>query len=203
MTIQVANETTTAAAGRMVERRRTIVLNFANAFTPGGGFRQGARAQEEALCRAGALYETIRGDAMYDLHTRRGDAGATDHAILSPDVPFFRDDTGSLVVHPVRLSVLTCAAPMAMEVGLQRAAELLRRRIDRVLSIMAAYRYDGIVLGAWGCGAFRNDPETTAADFRRALLGPFRGAFQEVVFAIADWSEVRRTLGPFRDAFLA
>jgi uncharacterized protein (TIGR02452 family) len=57
------------------------------------------------------------------------------------------------------------------------------------------------VLGAWGCGAFRNDPARTARDFREALLGPFLGAFREIAFAVVDWSPERRFLGPFRAAF--
>jgi len=60
-----------------------------------------------------------------------------------------------------------------------------------------------LVLGAWGCGAFGNDPLTTARSFRAALEGPFRNAFRHIFFAIADWSPERRFLGPFRDVFAA
>jgi uncharacterized protein (TIGR02452 family) len=58
-----------------------------------------------------------------------------------------------------------------------------------------------LVLGAWGCGAFGNDPFRTAHDFREALQRRFGGVFEEVVFAITDWTEDRRFLGPFRDTF--
>jgi len=68
-----------------------------------------------------------------------------------------------------------------------------------VLAIARAYGYSALVLGAWGCGAFRNDPHRTAVDFRRALEGDFAGAFSDVVLAISDWSQERRFLGPFRD----
>jgi uncharacterized protein (TIGR02452 family) len=203
MRIQVANETTAGAARRLVGQHKTIALNFANGFTPGGGFLHGARAQEESLCRMSALYETIRSDPLYDAHTRAGDAGTSDHAILSPEVPFFRDDSGALLEDPYLLAVLTCAAPEAFHIGQERAAILLRKRILRVLAIMSAFGYDAVVLGAWGCGAFGNDPHTTAAAFREALYGPHRGAFRDVVFAVTDWSPERRTLGPFRDAFAA
>jgi uncharacterized protein (TIGR02452 family) len=70
-----------------------------------------------------------------------------------------------------------------------------------VLAIAQAYGYVTLVLGAWGCGAFENDPERTANDFRSALEGDYGGAFREVIFAIADWSAERRVLGPFRDVF--
>ena len=58
-----------------------------------------------------------------------------------------------------------------------------------------------LVLGAWGCGAFGNDPVRTAADFRDALETDFTGHFSDVLFAVTDWSPERKTLGPFRDTF--
>jgi hypothetical protein len=70
-----------------------------------------------------------------------------------------------------------------------------------VLAIARAYGYSALVLGAWGCGAFRNDPQRTATDFRHALEGDLSGAFSEVVFAVTDWSPERSFLGPFRDVF--
>ena len=102
---------------------------------------------------------------------------------------------------PWVLSVITCAAPYAPAVGQPTAGMLLRRRIHRVLAIAQAYEHSALVLGAWGCGAFRNDPQRTAVDFRQALLDEYRGAFSDIVFAIADWSPERKFLGPFRDNF--
>ena len=200
--VQVTNETTRGAGRRLVERGgRVVALNFANGVHPGGGFLTGARAQEEVLCRSSALYATLEGDAMYAAHWRRDDRESSAWAILSPDVPFFRADDGTALEEPWRLSIVTCAAPVADAVGQPRSAELLARRIHRVLAIAAAWGYDALVLGAWGCGAFGNDPVRAAGDFRAALEGPFLGSFREVVFAITDWSPERRTLGPFREAF--
>src|SRR5208283_1021504 len=55
--VQVTNETTLGAAHRLVERGlQPLALNFANGVHPGGGFLDGARAQEEVLCRSSALY---------------------------------------------------------------------------------------------------------------------------------------------------
>ncbi|MBO0799097.1 MAG: TIGR02452 family protein, partial [Blastocatellia bacterium] len=92
-------------------------------------------------------------------------------------------------------------APYAHDIGQPEAGDLLQRRIHRVLAIARAYRYSALILGAWGCGAFGNDTRRTAADFRQALEGEFRGAFSEIVFAIVDWSPERKFLGPFRDVF--
>jgi uncharacterized protein (TIGR02452 family) len=86
-------------------------------------------------------------------------------------------------------------------VGQPLSGDLLQARIARVLAIARAFEFDSLVLGAWGCGAFRNDPHRTARDFRTALETEFAGVFEEVQFAIADWSPGRKFLGPFRDVF--
>jgi uncharacterized protein (TIGR02452 family) len=99
------------------------------------------------------------------------------------------------------LDFLTCAAPYAPTVGRELSANLLAERIRRVLAIARAWGYDTLVLGAWGCGAFQNDPNRTAKDFRRAIETECRGAFAHVVFAITDWSPERQYLGPFRETF--
>jgi uncharacterized protein (TIGR02452 family) len=202
--VQVTNETTLGAALRLVERGlRPLALNFANGVHPGGGFLDGAGAQEEVLCRSSALWHTLIGDPMYEYHRKRHEWDSTDWAILSPDVPVFRQDDGTELEHPWLLSFITCAAPYAPAIGQPQAGNLLQHRIHRVLAIARAYGYSALVLGAWGCGAFENDPRRTAVDFRQALEGEYSGAFSEIVFAITDWSPERRFLGPFRDIFAA
>jgi hypothetical protein len=108
---------------------------------------------------------------------------------------------GTLLDRPWRSSFLTCAASYAPAIGQPESGDLLQSRIARVLAIARSFGHAALVLGAWGCGAFGNDPHRTASDFRQALEGKFSGAFDEVVFAIADWSPERRHLGPFRDVF--
>ena len=203
-TVPVTNETTLGAARRLVDRGvRPLALNFANGVQPGGGFLHGARAQEETLCRSSALFGTLEGDPMYAAHAGRALPDSTAWAILSPDVPVFRTDDGADLPDPWLASFITCAAPYAPRVGRQASLELMAERIPRVLEIAHAFGYVHLVLGAWGCGAFFNDPTAVAAIFRKALEGPFAGAFEEVVFAITDWSPERRFLGPFRDAIAA
>jgi uncharacterized protein (TIGR02452 family) len=153
------------------------------------------------LCRSSALFVTLKADPMYTVHRKRPSPDSTDWAIYSPGVPVFRTDDGTPLDEPWRVSFLTCAAPYAPSVGQPLSGDLLEKRIGRVLAIAQAYGYSSLVLGAWGCGAFRNAPHRTAADFRAALEGPFAGAFEHVVFAIADWSAERRYLGPFREVF--
>ncbi|MCB0213079.1 MAG: TIGR02452 family protein [Anaerolineae bacterium] len=203
-TVQVTNETTLSASQRLVERGlRPLALNFANGVEPGGGFLRGARAQEEALCRASALYETLVGDPMYREHRQHAPHASSDWAIYSPDVPIYRSDDGTALPQPWLLSFLTCAAPYTPVIGQPQSGDLLQKRIQRVLAIARAYGYSALVLGAWGCGAFANDPHRTAMDFRQALEIDFSGAFSDVVFAVADWSPERKFLRPFCDVFAA
>jgi len=200
--IQVTNETTLGASRRFVENGlRPLALNFASGICPGGGFLNGARAQEEAICRSSALYSTLVGDQMYEVHRQRSQPDSTDWAIYSPDVPVFRIDDGTELQQPWLLSFISCAAPYAPALGQPVAGDLLCRRIHRVLAIAQAYGYSTLVLGAWGCGAFANDVHRTAVDFRDVLENEFDGAFSDIVFAITDWSSERKFLGPFCEIF--
>lgn len=202
--VQVINETTLQAARRLVqEGHRPLALNFANGIQPGGGFLSGSLAQEEVLCRSSALYHTLVDDPMYACHRQRPQPDSSDWVIYSPDVPVFRADDGRELDQPWLLSFATSAAPYAKTVGQPAAGDLLQQRIRRLLAVASACGHQTLVLGAWGCGAFGNDPLRTARDFRQALETDFAGCFAQVVFAITDWSPERRFLGPFRDVFAA
>ncbi len=203
-TIQVSNETTLQAILRLHDdagASKVLALNFANGVHPGGGFLHGARAQEECLCRSSCLYLTLAGDPMYAHHATRQQPDSTDWAILSPGVPVFRTDDGAELDTSWLADFITCAAPYAPTVGIGTSAALMDSRIHRILEIARAFGYSDLVLGAWGCGAFGNDPAATAQSFRTHLAGDFAGAFSRIVFAITDWSPERRMLGPFRDVF--
>lgn len=195
--IRVVNEDTLEAARRLAQSHtRVLALNFANGVHPGGGLLEGHRGQESVLCRSSALYATLRGDPMYAAHRARPQPDSTDWAILSPQVPVFRTGDGATIDRPWTLGILSCAAPYAPKLGQEVAAGLMRSRARRVLAIARAHGYPALVLGAWGCGTYGNDPGRIAEAFHSALREQ-AGAFAEVVFAIADWSPERRFLVPF------
>ncbi|MDX3843683.1 TIGR02452 family protein [Streptomyces europaeiscabiei] len=194
--IEVTGESSLEAAHRLTATEAPVaVLNFSSARNPGGGYLNGAQAQEEALCRASALYTCVReAPAFYDHHRTHRDPFYTDRVIHSPAVPVFRDDRGALLDTPYTTGFLTSAAPNASVVRRttpERAAELpgaLAVRAERVLETAAANGYRRVVLGAWGCGVFGNDPTQVAAAFRALLTagGRFEGFFEHVVFGILD-----------------
>ena len=209
--IEATAETTAAAARRLVEREgvaEVAALNFASAKNPGGGFMGGAKAQEEDLARCSALVhcQMTRRD-YYDANRACESMLYTDHLIYSPRVPFFRDDRLDLLEQPFLCSVVTAPAPNAGEAarkGEPRAAvsEALRRRAGMVLAIAEDGGERALVLGAWGCGVFRNDPVEVAAVFADWLASPrFAGSFDRVTFAIHDRSKDQSTLRAFQQRF--
>lgn len=206
--IEVVNTTTLAAARDLqCAGGRPAALNFAAATHPGGGFLIGARAQEEGLCWSSGLYECLDGNDMYDFHRARDDSLYTDYVLYSPDVPVFRGRDGTLLEETWPCSFLTSPAPFAgrlLDEHPERESELpgaFRSRIAKVLAVAIHHGHEELVLGAWGCGAFRNDPKVVAPLFGEAIRGPFRGVFSKVVFAIRDWSPERRFLSPFAAEF--
>ncbi len=201
--VSVVNTTTQAAARVLREHGHSVLaLNFANGTNPGGWFLDGGRTQEEALCRDSLLYGTLLGHEMYDVHKTMPYEDASDWCIVSRGVPFIRDENSDLVAYPWVCDVVTCAAPISSPYRDAYCRELFSKRIHRLLEVAASLGYTGLVLGAWGCGMFGNDPASTAKVFRELLEGEFLGCFGEVVFAVTDWSPERKFLGPFANALL-
>lgn len=182
-------------------------LNFASARNPGGGFLGGAQAQEEALSRSSALYPCLLTQPEYYERNRAGRSLLyLDLLIYAPRVAFIRDDAGVLLESPVFASVITSPAPNAGAVArnqpedLPRVPEVLLRRATQVLAVAEREGVERLILGAWGCGVFRNDPGMVARTFASLLRGDgaFARSFSEVVFAIYDNTPERTTLAAFR-----
>lgn len=209
--VEVTGEDTATAGRRLLAEgaAEVAVLNFASGRNVGGGFLGNARAQEEDLCRASALYRCLEAQPDYYTANRaHPDALYTDHIIWSPRVPFFLDRDARLV-EPCALSVITAPAPNTRAVLAQKPdagpaiREAFFRRAALVLAVARDQGQDSLVLGAWGCGAFGGDPQVSAAAFAAALSGPFAGAFARVVFAVlvarpsdeANGAAFRRELG--------
>ncbi|MFE6775131.1 TIGR02452 family protein [Streptomyces sp. NPDC057702] len=192
--------------GRAGARSVVAVLDFASARNAGGGYLNGAQAQEEALCRGSALYTCLRRvPEFYAAHRADPSPFYSDRVIYAPGVAVFRDEDGTLLEEPYRAAFLASAAPNAGVIArrdlaaVARVPAALAARAERVLAVAAAHGHRHLVLGAWGCGVFRNDPAHVAGAFRALLTGDgrFAGHFARVVFAVLD----RRADSPTRAAF--
>lgn len=180
-------------------KARIAVLNFASAVNPGGGVKRGSSAQEECLCRCSTLYPALNQQRMWDgyysPHRAAGDPLYTDACIYTPGVVICKSDEDI----PKRLcpedfvtvDVITCAAPdlrpagdgTPIRVAWDELYHLLLDRARHILSVAAANGVDALVLGAFGCGVFRNDPETVADAFFTALE-EYRHRFELIEFAV-------------------
>ena len=182
------------------------VLNFASAKNPGGGFLNGAMAQEEALAASSGLYNTLlRHRDYYDANRACGTMMYTDHAIYSPDVVFFRDAGFRLLAAPVKASVLTLPAVNMGQVRLKgedaaQAKAVMKARMRLSLAIFASKQEMHLILGAYGCGVFRNDPVEVAEWWRELLEDEGYGRFfEEIVFAVLD--NGGKNITPFVERF--
>lgn len=210
--IEVTDETTQIAARRLVESEGAsdlVLLNFASARNAGGGFINGAKAQEEDLCRCSGLYPCLLSQpAYYEVNRKQQSALYTDHLIYSPNVPWFRSRSRDEPDTVFLASVITAPAPNAgvvreREPNADSAIEdTLRRRAGFVLAVAADNGHRSLLLGAWGCGVFRNSPALVADAFGRWLESDdFAGAFDRVVFAIFDNSKDQATISAFKQRF--
>lgn len=209
--IEVTDETTLAAARRLVQQEsfpKVACLNFASAVNPGGGFLDGSSAQEESIARATGLYPCIaQFSVMYETNRRYRSALYTDFMIYSPQVPVFRDDRDQLLEQPFFVSIITAPAVNAGIVksrephNIPRIEEVMVTRIGKILAAAAVYRHDALVLGAYGCGVFQNNPTDVAGYFAR-FLGPggrFENVFRRVTFAVPEKGRSKRNHHVFKE----
>ncbi|MCR5654996.1 MAG: TIGR02452 family protein, partial [Lachnospiraceae bacterium] len=183
-----------------------LVMNFANAVTPGGGFLNGAQAQEECLCRNSTLYASIssgRADEMYHYNREHPSATGSDYMLLSPEVCVFRKPTLEYLDEPYEVAVMTVPAPNRNGRAVftpQRTLDIVMKdRLRKFLTIAARNGYRSLVLGAWGCGAFGHNTDTVAGYFYDLFfIEGYHKYFEEIVFAI--WRDEEK-MAAFRKVF--
>ncbi len=207
--IRVENSTTIEALQQLKGNEKTAILNFASAKNPGGGFLGGAQSQEESLARASSLYSSLTKDeSMYRFNRANSSFLYSDYMIYSPDVVFWMDDEGNLLPEPLLADVITSPAPnKGAMLQHQRTAEIteigpvLRKRMLKVLKLAEQQEIDCLILGAWGCGVFRNEPAEVAELFREVISSHFDGSFREIIFAVYDRSKTQSCITAFNEVF--
>ena len=211
--VEILDDTTFHCAQQLMRRgERCAVLNFANAYSPGGGVLAGNMAQEECLCRSSNLYEVLTWPYLvrnyYKFNEKNVGQMGTDTLIYSPGIVVLKsdDEIPLLLDLPFRVDVITCAAPRISperkkKVQPEELERALRARIRNILEAASACGVDLLVLGAFGCGAFANPPETVAEIFHDLLIGKhYADRFRKVVFAIKPDGETHNA-DIFRSVF--
>lgn len=174
------------------EFEKPLVMNFANALYPGGGFLNGAKAQEESLCRNSTLYASLttkKAKKMYDYNRKMQSPVESDYMLLSPNVGVIRNMKGELLEEPYLVSVITVPAPnrkgRAALVEQKELDQVMKRRLRLMLAAAVHHGYKNLVLGAWGCGAFGNDTKKVALLFYELFFEEgIQFYFENIVFSI-------------------
>lgn len=199
--IEVCSGTTFEIAKRYAHLGRTVVLNFANPENPGGGVQIGAMAQEECLCRSSNLFACISDpnvfDEYYGYHRNLKSRFYTDRLIYTKNVTVFKDDSPIPQMLPEKdwfdVDVITCAAPYlggSKYTNVTVLRHLFQSRITNILEAALDNCVDTIVLGAFGCGAFKNPAQLVAEEFRSVIEnGQYCKKFKNIVFAIKKDTE--------------
>lgn len=204
----VENIATVGAVRKLASQGKTRigVLNFASAKNPGGGFLNGAMAQEESLAASGTLYRTLTVHEDYYRENRACRSMIyTNYGIYSPEVVFFRDGNFCLA-EPVKASVLTLPAVNMGQViqkgeDMEEARKAMRQRMELALCVFASQGAKNLVLGAYGCGVFRNDPAQVAMWWKELLEGRMERYFDSVFYAVMDRSKGQGCINAFYDVF--
>lgn len=193
---------------------KICVHNFASATNPGGGVTKGSNAQEECLCRCSSLFPCINiketWDGFYGPHRQMHNPIHNDDIIYTPAVVVFKSDTSTPELLPeeewFKVNVITCAAPnlrekpsnafnmgdgnTAVKLTDKELLEIHEKRLRRILDVAILNENEVVILGAFGCGAFLNDPKIVAAAARN-VIKEYRYAFETIEFAIycSPWDQ--------------
>lgn len=187
--------------------QKICVHNFASASNPGGGVVNGATAQEECLCRISTLYDCLNTDEMwngfYNPHRAAHNPIHNDDIIYTPDVTVFKTDTDSPMLMGeadwYQVDVVTCAAPnlranpgnsynsgdgnKAAKLTDDKLQAIHEKRLRRILDVALMHEAEVVILGAFGCGAFLNDPYVVARAAKK-VVAEYRNAFKTIEFAV-------------------
>lgn len=175
----------------------TAILNFASSKNPGGGFVKGANAQEESLCYRSNLYNVLSKHMSFYEYNRNNlnNSLYTDGIIYSSDVCFFRNSKNGNC-EPYYLNVITSAAPnckAALRNGVKHTEinDTMRRRVEQILKVAIQHDVNHLVLGAFGCGVFGNNPDDVAHIIYDLTVNHEYGRyFQQITFAMHDSTSV-------------
>jgi uncharacterized protein (TIGR02452 family) len=177
---------------------KVAILNFASAKHPGGMVIKGSVAQEECICRCSNLYSVLS-DAKfskqyYEYHKFSHNKIYTSKLIYSPDIIFIKDDSKDYadLKHPVKMDVITCAAPNLrglngkVDMSIVRnnnMSDIYYERISNIFKAAYTNGVDHLILGAFGCGVFKNNPNDIARAFHE-VQDEFHGCFKSITYAI-------------------
>ncbi|TSI05281.1 TIGR02452 family protein [Lysinibacillus sp. BW-2-10] len=176
----------------VMKEEHPIVLNFASAKNPGGGFLNGASAQEESICRASDLYLFIKEiDEFYKNPKHLKNALYDSDIIFSKNVSLIKDSNGEDLQEKEFDVITSCAVNVTAlkrnnekELLKQTTAEM-KKRIENILEVAVREQAETLILGAFGCGVFGNNPYEIKQLFMQTVKNKrYNGKFKKIIISI-------------------
>lgn len=185
--------------------KNCCLLNFASAHNPGGGWLSGAQAQEESIARRTTLLNSIDGNEYYKINNEENSKFYSDVMIYSPYVKIIKDSNGKDLKNNKIISVITAPAVNLSKFHIindkdrNEIRNIMLTRIRKIISIAIINNKTDIVLGAWGCGVFKQNPLDIANYFKQVLINEGQEVyFENIVFAVY---KSKSNLNAFINAF--
>ena len=206
--IAILNGGTLEVSNLLSKYYKVAALNFADGKKPGGWPEYGCLTQEENICRCSNMYEALISDKCnkeyYQVNRNNDRDGlCTDTVIYLPNVTIFKDDCDYLELEsPFKYDIITCPAP-SCHLYPNEALFIYDRRIEQIVLSAIKNNVECLVLGAWGCGAFRQDKILIARSFI-AILNMYSGYFKSIVFAMKKtpgWNQKESAYNVFLNEF--
>lgn len=206
---------------------KVLVLNFANFKYPGGQFLKGTFSQEESLCHISNLYPALCASEKFYANCHQPSFYATHRqspiddlynsdCMYLEDITLLKNLNGSFKKRLYTFDVLSMSAPnktryfarvdssdaLAVQNARSKYAYTLVFRIRHLCQLLCVLpnKYDAVVLGAFGCGHFGNDPRRVASIFASVLADiPYdrTSRFDKIDFVISDTDVFKA----FKDGF--
>lgn len=181
--------------------RNIGVLNFASAYNPGGGFLGGSVAQEECLAYCSDLYTkqlSNNGPEFYEIN-KSVESKMYTNTMLVSDVTFFRDSNYSFLETPRKVWVITSPAVNMGQIikrgeSVKQANAVMKNRMKKILYLFANVGCTDIILGAFGCGVFGNNPENISQFWYELLIEEdMKKYFNSITFSIIDKASMKES----------
>lgn len=177
-----------------------MILNMASNTTPGGGWRNGAVAQEESLFYRSLYYLSLEDPWKLNDKSEKFYPLQMYSCIYSPDIFFFRTKQreGYKLLPYNQCCFLSCLAvsairnPRLRKDGTMRPSDVkkMKEKIRGIFKVALKHEHDSVVLGALGCGAYGNDPKEIARIFAE-VIPEFQDSFSRITFAIIDYGRTK------------
>jgi len=178
--ITAINSDSVTASVEYSKLGKTCILNMASYKHPGGGVTSGAKAQEECLFRCSNLHTSMTRD-FYPLEFNE--------CLYTTDAVFFKDFHYQYM-KPTTIDVVSVAA---INLNFQRDLDdteylnVMMNKMRLMLTLPVQHDCENIILGAWGCGVFNNDPNKVSEMFKNVMIREnFGGFYKNVVFAVIN-----------------